>query len=142
MLIFLYIEDSTYIIIVSRISTSMFMSEIALNVDLAFYSSGFYIRDLVTWRLSIEELMLSNCGAGEDSWKSFGQQGDQTSQPQRKPTLNIHWKDWGWSSNTLAAWCKEPTSVPLLCQPYYLDLDGTFMNKTFRKFHSDKYNKH
>ena len=24
--------------------------------------------------------MLSNCGAGEDSWESLGQQGDQTSQ--------------------------------------------------------------
>ena len=23
-----------------------------------------------------KELMLSNCGAGEDSWESFGQQGD------------------------------------------------------------------
>ena len=23
--------------------------------------------------------------------------------------LNIHWKDWCWSSNTLATWCKEPT---------------------------------
>ena len=24
-------------------------------------------------------------------------------------SLNVHWKDWGWrwSSNTLAAWCKE-----------------------------------
>ena len=30
------------------------------------------------WR--IEELMLSSCGAGEDSWESLGQQGDQTSQ--------------------------------------------------------------
>ena len=37
--------------------------------------------------------MLSNCGAGEDSWKSPGQQGDQTSQSWRKSTLNIHWKD-------------------------------------------------
>ena len=27
-----------------------------------------------------EELMLSNCDAGEDSFESFGQQGDQTSQ--------------------------------------------------------------
>ena len=27
-----------------------------------------------------EELMLSNCGAGEDSLESFGQQGDQASQ--------------------------------------------------------------
>ena len=29
-------------------------------------------------------------------------QGDQTSQSQRKSTLNIHWKVWCWSSNTLA----------------------------------------
>ena len=28
-------------------------------------------------RLSTEELMLSNCGAGEDSWESLGLQGDQ-----------------------------------------------------------------
>ena len=62
-------------------------------------------------RLSTKELMLSHCGAGEDSWESLGQQGDPTSLPQRKPTLNIHWKDWCWSqsSNTLAIWCKEPT---------------------------------
>jgi len=31
-------------------------------------------------RLSTKELMLSNCGAGEDSWESLGQQGHQTSQ--------------------------------------------------------------
>ena len=30
--------------------------------------------------LSTEELMLLNCGAGEDSWESLGLQGDQTSQ--------------------------------------------------------------
>ena len=56
-----------------------------------------------------EELMLSNCGAGEDSWESLGQQGDQTSQSYRKSTLNLHWKDWCWSSNTLATWCEELT---------------------------------
>ena len=28
-----------------------------------------------------EELMLLNCGVGENSWESLGQQGDQTSQP-------------------------------------------------------------
>ena len=33
-----------------------------------------------TGRLSAEESMLSNCGAGEDSWESLGLQGDQTSQ--------------------------------------------------------------
>ena len=45
--------------------------------------------------------MLSNCGAGEDSWESLGLQGDQSS----------HWKDWcwSWSSSTLATWCKDPT---------------------------------
>ena len=55
--------------------------------------------------------MLSNYGAREDSWESFGLQGDQTSQSQRKSTLNIHWKDWcwSWSFNTLATWCEEPT---------------------------------
>ena len=26
-----------------------------------------------------------------------------------KSTLNIHWKDWCWSSNTLATWCEELT---------------------------------
>ena len=44
-------------------------------------------------RLSAKELMLLNCGAGEDSLESLGQKGDQTSQSQRKLTLNIHWKD-------------------------------------------------
>ena len=47
--------------------------------------------------------------AGEDSWESLGLQANQTSQSQRKTTLNIHWKDgcWSWHSNTLAAWCEE-----------------------------------
>ena len=32
------------------------------------------------WRmLSAEELMLLNCGVGEDSWESLGQEGDPTS---------------------------------------------------------------
>ena len=43
--------------------------------------------------------MLLNCGAGEDSWESVGQQGDQTSQSSRKSVLNIHLKDWCWSWN-------------------------------------------
>ena len=54
------------------------------------------------------ELMLLNCGAGEDSWESLGLQ-DQTSLSYRKSTLNIYWKYWSWSSNTLATWCQEPT---------------------------------
>ena len=31
-------------------------------------------------RMNTRELVLLNCGAGEDSWESLGQQGDQTSQ--------------------------------------------------------------
>ena len=55
--------------------------------------------------------MLLNYVAGEDFWQSFGLQGDQTSQSQRKSTLHIHWKDrcWSWSSSPWATWCKELT---------------------------------
>ena len=35
--------------------------------------------------------------------------GAGISQSWRNSTLNIHWKDWCWSSNTLATWCKELT---------------------------------
>ena len=31
-----------------------------------------------SWKLSAEELMLLNCGVGEDSWESLGLQGDPT----------------------------------------------------------------
>ena len=53
--------------------------------------------------------MLLNCGVEEDSWESFGLQGDPTSPSKRKSVPNIHWKDWcqSWSSNTLATWCEE-----------------------------------
>ena len=44
-------------------------------------------------KLSTEELMLLNCGVGEDSQESLGLQGDPTSEPYRKSVLNIHWKD-------------------------------------------------
>ena len=33
----------------------------------------------LVFRLSAEELMLLNCGVGEDSWESLGLQGDPTS---------------------------------------------------------------
>ena len=59
--------------------------------------------------LSAEELMLFNCGVGEDSWESLGLQGDPTGQSYRKSVLNIHWNNWCSSSNTLATWCKELT---------------------------------
>ena len=48
-------------------------------------SYGFSSSHLQMWELdrkedSTKELMLSNCGAGEDSWESLGLQWDQTSQ--------------------------------------------------------------
>ena len=59
-------------------------------------------------RQTAELLMLLNCGDREDSWEC---QGDQTSQSERKSTLNIHRNEWcwSWSSSTLANWCEEPT---------------------------------
>ena len=64
------------------------------------------------WRkLSAEELMLLNCGVGEDSWESLGLQGDPISPSQRKSVLGVLWKDWCWSwnSNTLATSCEKLT---------------------------------
>ena len=44
--------------------------------------SNFHMYGCESWtiRLSAEELMFLNCGAGEDSWESLGQQRVQTSQ--------------------------------------------------------------
>ena len=60
-------------------------------------------------KLRAEELMLLNCGVGEDSCESLGLQGGPTS-PMRS-VLDVHWKDWCWSwnSNTLAPLCEELT---------------------------------
>ena len=62
-------------------------------------------------RLSTEELMLLNCGVGEDSWESLGLQGDPTSPFWRRSALGFLWKEWcwGWNSNTLATSCEELT---------------------------------
>ena len=40
-------------------------------------------------RLSAEELMLSDCSIGEDSWESLGQQGDQVSPKGNQPWIFI-----------------------------------------------------
>ena len=46
------------------------------------------------WRkLSTEELMLLNCGVGEDPWESLGLQGDPTS-PFWRSVLGFLWKEW------------------------------------------------
>ena len=64
-----------------------------------------------TRKLSTEELMLLNCGVGEDSWESLGLQGDPTSPFWRKSALGFLWREWCWSwnSSTLATSCEELT---------------------------------
>ena len=62
------------------------------------------------WRkLSAKELIVLNCGVGEDFWESLRLQGDPTSPSWRRSVLGVHWKDWCWSwnSNTLATLCEE-----------------------------------
>ena len=58
-----------------------------LFADKGLYSQsyGFSSSHVRMWiellrKLSTEELMLLNCGVGEDSWEFLGKQGDQTSQ--------------------------------------------------------------
>ena len=46
-----------------------------------------------TIKLSTEELMLLNCGVGEDSRESLGLQGDPTSPSNGQLVLDIHWKE-------------------------------------------------
>ena len=62
-------------------------------------------------KLSAEELMLLNCGVGEDSWESLGLQGDPVSPFWRRSVLGVHWKDWcsSWNCNTLATSWEELT---------------------------------
>ena len=45
-------------------------------------------------RVRHEELMLLNCGVGEDSWESLGLQGDTTSPFWRRSALGFLWKEW------------------------------------------------
>ena len=70
------------------------------------------VRVGLLWRrLSTEELMLLNCGVGEDSWESLGLQGEPTSPFWRRSVLDVLWKEWwgSWNSSTLATSCEELT---------------------------------
>ena len=53
---------------------------------------------ILTWRIPWTVWSMGSQRDGHD-WATF----TFTS------ALNIHWKDWRWSSNTLATWCQEPT---------------------------------
>ena len=77
-----------------------------------FFQWSYMVVRVGLWRkLSAKELMLLNCGAGEDSWESLGLQGDPTSPFWRRSVLGVHWKDWCWSwnSNILATSCEALT---------------------------------
>ena len=50
-----------------------------LLVKAMFFPVVMYGCESWTMKLSTEELMLLNCGVGEDSWESLGLQGDPTS---------------------------------------------------------------
>ena len=67
--------------------------------------------DIYVWKLSNEELMLLNCGVGEDSWESLGLQGDPPSPFWRRSALGVLWREccWSWNSSTLATSCEELT---------------------------------
>ena len=53
-------------------------AETGLPSQSCFSRSHVRLWELDHIRLSTKELMLSNCGAGEDSWESLGLQEDQT----------------------------------------------------------------
>ena len=75
-------------------------------------------------------LVLLDCGVGEESWESFGLKGGQTSQSQRKSTLNIHWDwCWRWSCSTLVIWCQEPNHWKRPCSWDRLKVGGERDNR-------------
>ena len=53
--------------------------------------------------------MLSNCGAGEDSWELPWTARRSNQSILKEIKFDIYWKDWCWSSNTLTTWSKEST---------------------------------
>ena len=54
-------------------------TKVRLVKAMVFLWSGMDVRVGLWRKLSAEELMLLNCGVGEDSWESLGLQGDPTS---------------------------------------------------------------
>ena len=62
------------------------------------------------YKVESQELMLLNCGAGEDSWESLGCKEIQPVHPKGiQSWLFFGRTDARWKSNTLATWCEELT---------------------------------
>ena len=62
------------------------------------------------WRkLSTEELMLLNCGVGEDSWEFLGLRSNQSTLKETSPGCSLEGWCWGWNSKTWATSCEQLT---------------------------------
>ena len=59
-----------------------------------------------------KELMLLDCGVGEDSWSPLDCKEIQPVHPKRNQSwIFIGRNYWSWNSNTLATWCKKLTHL-------------------------------
>ena len=67
-------------------------------------------------RLSTAELMLLNCGVGEDSWESLGlaRRSNQSILKEISPGCSLEGLMLKRNSNTLATWCEELTHLKRL----------------------------
>ena len=84
----------------NRVPASVILLESALSSSIYLLYLWFFLWSCMDmrvglWRrLSAEELMLLNCGVGEDTWESLGLQGDPTSPFWRRSALGFLWKEW------------------------------------------------
>ena len=87
------------------------LDSILKSRDITLPAKVHLVKAMVFLVVMYEELMVLNCGVGEDSWESLGLQGDPTSPFWRRSVLGFHWKEWcfSWNSNTLPTLRKELT---------------------------------
>ena len=69
-------------------------TKVCLVKAMFFQLSCMDVRVMLWRKLSAEELMLLNCGVGEDSRESLGLQGDPTRPSWRRSALGFLWKEW------------------------------------------------
>ena len=74
-------------------------------------SYDFFSSHVQMWKLDIKEAECQGIDVELWCWRRcFSHSDSKEIKPvKRKSTLNIHWKDWCRSSDTLATWCKEAT---------------------------------
>ena len=65
------------------------------------YKESWALKNWCFWTVVLEKTLESPL-----DWKEI-----QLIHPKRRSVLSIHWKDWCWSSNTLATWCKSTDSL-------------------------------